>query len=116
MTRRLRWTIGLTLLAFQFAAIIYARYVDSRYFCWAPYDMQTDYAISARVNGRDLSGNEIVKRYRRGAKGTDNRSFQHIIDIVAGAEQRYHPQDHSDITITYSINGGPKQQWHYRQP
>jgi len=112
----LRWAIGFALLAFQVGAIVYARYVPARYFCWAPYDMQTDYVIHATVNGRPLNADEIRLRYRRGPSGTDNRSFQHIIDIVEQAEQRYHPNDRTEVRIGYRINGGREQQWLYRQP
>src|SRR5207237_6850999 len=92
--RTLRWTIGLALLAFQVGAVVYARFVPSRYFCWAPFDMQTDYRLEVTVNGQKLSAKEIQQRYRRPAQGTDNRSFQHLIDILTEAEQRYHPGDH----------------------
>lgn len=111
--RILRWTIGLSLLAFQVGAIVHARYVPQRYFCWAPYDMQTDYQLKVTVNGKKLSPAEIAKRYRRPAKGTDNRSYHHLIDILEQTEQRYHPDDHVQITMTYTINGQNKQTWHY---
>ena len=114
--RRLRWIIGLALLAFQLGAIAYARFVPTRYFCWAPFDMQTDYQLQVTVNGHKLKPAEIHKRYRRPAKGTDNRSYQHVIDIVAQVEQRYHPDDRVEIIMTYSVNGKPQPPWHYRQP
>jgi hypothetical protein len=114
--RNLRWIIGLSLLAFQMGAIVYARFVPSRYFCWAPFDMQTDYELAVKVNGKKLSPTEIQQRYRRSAKGTDNRSFQHIIDIIVGVEEQYHPCDHTEVTMTYRINGKEWQQWHYPPP
>jgi hypothetical protein len=114
--RKLRWAIGLSLLAFQIGAIAYARFVPSRYFCWAPFDMQTDYELAVTVNGKKLTAKEIQQRYRRAAKGTDNRSFQHLIDIIEQTEQRYHPDDDTHVTMTYQINGKPKQQWHYPPP
>jgi hypothetical protein len=114
--RTLRWTIGLALLAFQVGAIVHARFVPSRYFCWAPFDMQTDYRLEVTVNGKALSAAEISARYRRPAAGTDNRSSQHIMDIVAGAERLYHPHDRTAVVMTYRVNGKQEQQWHYRQP
>jgi hypothetical protein len=114
--RSLRWTIGLSLLAFQAGAIVYARFVPARYFCWAPFDMQTDYRLEVTVNGKKLSPNEIQRRYRRPARGTDNRSSQHVIDIVELAEQRYHPGDDTEVIMTYRVNGKQEQQWRYRQP
>ena len=35
-------------LAFQLVAIVYARFVPARYFCWAPYDTQTEYWVTVR--------------------------------------------------------------------
>jgi hypothetical protein len=114
--RKLRWTIGLALLAFQVGAMLYARTVPSRYFCWAPFDMQTNYQLTVTVNGKKLSPAEIQKRYRRPAKGTDNRSFQHLIDIIEQTEQHYHPHDQTEVVMTYSINGKPQPPWHYPPP
>jgi hypothetical protein len=114
--RTLRWSIGIALLLFQLGAIVYARFVPTRYFCWAPFDMQTDYRIEATVNGQKLSLAEIGKRYRRPAQGSDNRSYQHVIDIVEQVERRYHPDDDADVVMTYRINGKQEQQWRYRRP
>jgi hypothetical protein len=114
--RTLRWTIGLALLAFQLGAIAYARFVPSRYFCWAPFDMQTDYRLDVTVNGEPLADFEVARRYRRPIKGTDNRSTQHLIDLIEGAEQRYHPDDAVEVLMTYRVNGKEWQQWRYRQP
>jgi hypothetical protein len=114
--RTLRWTIGLSLLALQLGAIVYARFVPTRYFCWAPFDMQTDYRLEVRVNGRKLSPAEIQQRYRRPAGGTDNRSSHHVMDIIAQAEQGYHPDDQTEVQMTYRVNGKQEQQWRYQQP
>lgn len=114
--RNLRWAIGLTLLVFQLSAIVYARFVPSRYFCWAPFDMQTDYRLDVTVNGRRLSPAEVRQRYRRPAQGTDNRSFQHIIDIIEQTERHYHPENETVVIMTYRSNGKQEEQWHYRQP
>jgi hypothetical protein len=114
--RALRWAVGLALLAFQLGAIVHARFVPSRYFCWAPFDMQTDYRLEVTVNGRTLSPAEVQRRYRRPMSGTDNRSYQHVIDIVEQAERRYHPDDRVEVRMTYRVNGGQERQWRYRQP
>jgi hypothetical protein len=114
--RTIRWTIGVLLLSLQVGALVYARFVPSRYFCWAPFDMQTKYRLEVIVNGKNLSAAEIQQRYRRPAEGIDNRSFQHLIDIIVLAEQHYHPDDHAEVTMTYKINGKHEQQWHYPPP
>lgn len=111
-----RWSIGIALLLFQLGAIVYARFVPSRYFCWAPFDMQTNYQLRVSVNGRELSAPEIARRYKRGQKGTDNRSYHHLIDIIEQTEERYHPHDRVDVTMTYSINGKAPEEWHTHRP
>ncbi len=63
-------------LAFQLGAIAYARFVPARYFCWAPYDTQTEYWVTVRQGDRQFSPDEIRQRYRRPAHGFDNRSPQ----------------------------------------
>lgn len=105
-----------SLLAFQVGAIVYARTVESRYFCWAPYDQQTRYQIDVTVNGKKLSADEIRQRYRRPKMGNDNRSVRHVKDILEGAERQYHPQDQVEIVLTYRINGKEEQTWRYQQP
>ena len=114
--RRLRWTIGGTLLLLQLGGIVYARFVPARYFAWAPYDMQTEYTLQVTVNGRELSPEEIQGRYRVSARGRDNRSYQHVIDVIEQTEQRYHPDDKTEARLTYRINGKQEQEWRYHQP
>jgi len=108
-----RALIGILLLGFQVAAIAYARFVPSRYFCWAPYDMQTDYQVDVWVNGRKLEPREIRERYRRAARGTDNRSLQHVIDIFQQTEERYHQGDRALIAMRYLINGHIRGEWRW---
>ena len=50
--------VPVALLVFQVAAILYARTVTTRYFCWAPYDTQTEYTATAVVNGHELTAAE----------------------------------------------------------
>jgi hypothetical protein len=100
-------------LLFQVGAIVYARFVPSRYFCWAPYDMQTEYRVRVTVDGRELTPGEIRSRYRRGARGVDNRSVQHVIDIFEQAERRYHRADPAEIVMTYVVNGHRIGEWRW---
>ena len=114
--RILCWTLGIGLLLFQLGAIGYARFVPARYFCWAPFDMQTSYQLQVTVNGESLSAGRIQRRYRRPQKGFDNRSVQNLIDILEQTEQRYHPDDDTHIVMTYRINGKEEERWEYRSP
>ena len=109
----MRTIIGVSILVFQLAMIVYARFVPSRYFCWAPYDVQTDYQITTVVNGRRLTDSEIRARYRRSPRGTDNRSPQHVMDILQGYEERYGRKDHAQVTMRYRVNGKEEQLWRW---
>jgi hypothetical protein len=109
----LRIAIGSAILLFQVVMIGYARFVPSRYFCWAPFDIQTDYRLDVRVGDHKLTPAEIRSRYRRPNRGTDNRSPQHVMDIIQQYEEKYGRDDHARVVMTYSINGKQEQQWQY---
>lgn len=109
----MRWVLGVVLLAFQVCAIVYARFVPSRYFCWAPFDMQTAYRAEVRVNGHLLSPQQVWQRYRRPVQGYDNRSVQHVIDIFQQVEERYHPGDRTEVTLRYRVNGHEEHTWRW---
>lgn len=112
----LRWTVGLILLTLQVGAIAYARLTEARYFCWAPYDMQTQYKLQAVVNSVVLTPQQIQQRYRRPREGRDNRSPQHLKDIFEQTERHYHAEDQVDLILTYRINGKEERTWRYLQP
>ncbi|MFN3325481.1 MAG: hypothetical protein ACK5AZ_18455 [Bryobacteraceae bacterium] len=109
----MRTTIGVAILIFQLGAIVYARFVPSRYFCWAPFDAQSEYTLEVTVNGNPLSAGEVRRRYRRPHQGVDNRSIQHIKDIVSGYEQRYGHGDETRVVMRYRINGKQEQVWRW---
>src|SRR5947209_4809326 len=108
----MRTAIPVLLFAFQLGAIVYARFVPTRYFCWAPFDTQTEYAATATVNGHRLNGSEFRKRYRRPAKGFDNRSPQHVIDMLKQVEERRSARgEKSTIVMLYRVNGKEPKEW-----
>jgi len=110
----LRILIPILLFAFQLGAIVYARFVPTRYFCWAPFDIQTDYVATSVVNGRELTPSEFQKRYRRGRRGFDNRSPQHVIDMLQQVEQkRAALGDTATIVMKYRVNGKQPQEWRW---
>ena len=108
-----RAAIGGAILLFQVAMIGYARFVPSRYFCWAPYDTQTEYWITASIDGRPLSAAEIRARYRRPGHGFDNRSPQHVIDILEGVERGSAGAARADISMKYRVNGKEEREWRW---
>jgi hypothetical protein len=107
----LRTAIGAVFLLCQLGMIAYARFVPTRYFCWAPYDTQTAYELKVSIEDRELSPQEIRARYRRPAKGRDNRSPHHVMDIVRQYEETYGRGDDARVVMTYSVNGRPEEQW-----
>jgi hypothetical protein len=110
----MRIFIPVVLLIFQICAIGYARFVPTRYFCWAPFDMQTVYDARAQVNGHDLTPQEFLHRYRRPVHGGDNRSPQHVIDMLAQTEAKHARQgDHATIELKYRVNGKEPLEWHW---
>ncbi len=113
----LRTLIPISFFVFQLGSIIYARFVPTRYFCWAPYDTQTDYTASATVNGKKLTAAEFRQRYRRPARGFDNRSPQHLFDMLEQAEQkRFDLGDRATIVVKYRVNGKEPLEWRWSHP
>lgn len=106
------WVATLVLLL-QLVSIAASRWTPARYFCWAPYDQLTDYVLVVKVGGRPLTDQEVLSRYRRPARGTDNRSHQHVIDGITGVETLQAPPDRAVVTLTYRINGRGPYQWRY---
>src|SRR5260370_28756480 len=101
----MRTLIAMLLFAFQLGAIVYARFVPTRYFCWAPYDIQTDYVATTTVNGKPLTGAEFRKRYRRSDRGFDNRSPWHGIDMFRQVEEkRSKLGEHAPSVMNYRVN------------
>ena len=95
-------------LALQGAAIVNSRFAAARYFCWAPFDTHTRYELVVNIPGRPpLSRRELKDRYRLRYYGRDDRSPQHVIDIVSQYETTYGRADGASVTMTYSVNGRP---------
>jgi hypothetical protein len=109
----MRTGIGVALLAFQVFMIGYARFVPSRYFCWAPYDTQTDYRLDLSVNGKKLTAKQIQARYKRPKAGSDNRSPQHVMDILQGYDETYGKADRAEIVMKYRVNGREEREWRW---
>ncbi len=95
--------------------IVYARFVPSRYFCWAPYHSQNHYEMDVTVNGRVLTAGEIQRRYRRPQKGINSRTIEDQKDIIAQYERTYGKNERAEVTLRYRVNGGAEQTWHWPQ-
>ena len=108
----MRRAFAIAILVFQVGAIVYSRFTPARYFCWAPFDAQNDFTIEARLNGRELTAEEIRARYKRPQRGVDNRSIQHVKDILRGAETIYAGEP-AEVVLRYRTNGGEEQVWNW---
>jgi hypothetical protein len=104
---------AVALLLFQVVMIVYARFVPSRYFCWAPFDIQTEYKLQVEVDGRMLNAKEVLARYRRAQNGTDNRSPHHVMDIIRGVEETYGRNNQVQVAMRYRVNGKQEQIWRW---
>jgi hypothetical protein len=49
----------------------------------------------------------------RPKQGVDNRSIQHVMDIVQQYEESYGRSDHAAVVMRYRINGKAEQEWRY---
>jgi hypothetical protein len=108
----LRWVAGGALLLAQAGGIVYSRFVPERYFCWAPYDIHTEFVIEARVGGRELNGEEIHARYHIPKAGADHRSPHNVIDLLRRVERR-HRDSSVEVVLRYRVNGGAEQTWRW---
>lgn len=106
-----KFIIGLIFLALQVCSIIYARFVPERFFCWAPYDIHTQFNISVAVDGKGLPSEEITDRYGYRSSGWDPRSIYNVLSIIEQYEATYGKEDQAVVTVIFSINGKPEQVW-----
>ncbi len=112
----IRTLAAIALIAFQIVMIGVARFVPSRYFCWAPMDSQNLYAIRVVVAGRELAPGEIGTRYRQPAEGGNWQAIQHVLDKVRQYEETYGRADGAEVVVTYTVNGGPEETWTWPPP
>ena len=106
-----RGIVAGVVLAFQAASIVYARFDDARYFCWAPHDAQNEYVIAVEIDGRSLSPSEVEARYRIPASGVDPRSIAHVTRLVQQYERTLGADDDATVVVGYRINGKALRRW-----
>ena len=103
--------LGLACLGAQGVAFVYAKFVPTRYFCWAPYDQNTYYTVEAWQGERALGADEIYARYRVFAQGHNPRSYTEITHTIAQYEQTYGAGEGYRVRVIYNINGTGPQTW-----
>ena len=104
---------GICLLLLQIVSVVYARFVPSRWLAWAPNDYAVGYKIQVKMNGHELSADEVANRYRVPAEGVYENPAQNMIDIISQRERTYGRDDQSNVVLTYRPNGGPAQEWRW---
>jgi hypothetical protein len=110
---KIRAALGSSILFAQVVMIVVARFHPMRYYCWAPYDSQNEYEIHAEIGARQLTREQIEKRYRLKTPAVNPRAIYQVTDVVSYVERVYHPADDAHVTVTYRTNGGPKKQWRW---
>lgn len=113
MTQPVRLIVGVSLLALQIVMIVAARFHPMRYYCWAPYDSQNEYRIETVVDGRALSPLQVEGRYRLETPGINPRMIYQVTDVISYVERVYHEYDQALVSVTYTTNGGPENEWHW---
>ncbi|MDP2654686.1 MAG: hypothetical protein Q8Q08_11745 [Candidatus Omnitrophota bacterium] len=109
-----RKSFAFIFLAIQVALIVLARFGEDRYFCWAPHDMQTEYELAVNVNGRELDGREISRRFRLGKTGRDPRAAGNVKAVVIQHCRTYGRNDEVLVAMDYTINGRRMEPWKWR--
>lgn len=112
---RERWRVvaGCALLGWQVSGIAAARFGEERYFCWAPYDQITQFELSVAVAGRELSREEIKRRYRLPDVSRDNRSWAHVPAVIAQYERTLGRADGALVEYRHRVNGGVPRVWRW---
>lgn len=106
-----QYVFGVVFLLIQVLAILYARIIPERFFCWAPYDQHSYYEVYVNIEGVELTKNEILERYHYQPRGWEPRSIFNVINIVNQYESTYGKSEDAHVKIKYSINGNPEQIW-----
>lgn len=97
----------------QVFGIAYSRFLEERYFCWAPFDQISLYEINLAVNGVIFSPEEIKGRYNLQGNGRENRSIHNVFSIIKQYEETYGKEDKVVVKVIYSTNGKAKEEWNF---
>jgi hypothetical protein len=66
------------------------------------------------LSGGELTAGEFRQRYRRNQRGFDNRSPQHVIDMLKQVEEkRAALGEKATIVMTYRVNGTEPREWRW---
>ena len=110
---KFKYALGMLFLLLQVGSIVYARFIPERYFCWAPYDEHTNYAISIKINGVLLSKQDIKNRYHYQAVGWEPRAIDNVFDLIRQYETTNGIDDNAQVQVHYSTNGHEEKVWRF---
>lgn len=115
--RRNSWLhlAGAVFLVAQLGSILVSPFLQEKFFCWAPFDQHSLYAIEVTIDGRALSPEEIATRYRYPQSAWEVREIYNVISIVRQYEQTYGVDDDAQVSLTYRTNGRPERKWTWPQ-
>jgi hypothetical protein len=103
-----RFIAGAAILAIQVGMIGYARFVPTRYLCWAPYDEIVFYDVQVDTRRGSLTAAEALDRYRLPERKRNNRSWAHITSAIVDFERAHGRDDAARVRLRYTVNGrGP---------
>lgn len=108
-----RSAIACTILALQILATGHARFVPTRYLCWAPYDEIVFYEIAVELPDGPLTQEQVKERYRIPKWGRSNRSWAHVTDVVAFYETTSGRGDGANTEVRYTVNGRGPFAWNW---
>jgi len=105
--------LGIAVLLLQCGPIVRSRLVDSRWLAWAPNDYAVWYRLTVHMDGRDLSPDEIAKRYGLLSEQVYENPARNVMDIVEQRERTYGKDDHAEVLMVYRPNGEPSKEWRW---
>lgn len=114
----MRSWIAILFLLLQLGSVIYARFTQRRYFCWAPNDYVVEYQLEVKVHGQRLSPEQIRARYQidPGHFWKVEHPAEHLIDNLAQYEKTYGRNDGAELRLTWKYNGHPElRKWQWPQ-
>ncbi len=116
---RARVAAALGLLGLEIVQFVRARFMDSRYFCWAPFHSEARYRVDATVAGRALGDDAIARRYGSPRYYFDPKTrtdwelnaIAHVTDTIRATEAALPPAARARVVVTYRVNGGAERRW-----
>ena len=109
----MRRAIILAFFLIQVIGVVYSRFLEERYFCWAPFDQISYYEIRVEVNGVDFTQEQIQRRYNLQGNGRENRAIHNVFSIIKQYEDSYGKEEKVVGKVIYSTNGKAKEEWNF---